>query len=149
MMDLPADMAPMPDTPIMHCVQFAARHYEIHPDIIRAVLRQECGRDGKFRTNKNKSRDLSHMQINTVHLKELRKYGITETDLLNNACLNIVVGGYRLKTEIVSAPNMWTGIGNYHFNYKVSPSRNREYQEKIWAHVQDIRSQHPSRCEAS
>lgn len=120
------------------CIVRAAAHYGAHPDIIRAVVRTEGGKVGKIRYNKDGSFDMGPMQINSVHLPELAKYGITQTSLTNDECLNIHIGTYYLQKHIVTAPHFWNGVGRY---YSKTPTKNVSYQHRVWSNLEKLRSE--------
>ncbi len=133
MMDMPA-VEQMDAREI--CIVQAAAHYQAHPDIIRAVIRTEGGKVGQIRQNKNGSFDMGPMQINSVHLPELAKYGITQVMLANNECLNIYIGTYYLQRNILTAPHFWAGVGNYHSS---TPERNIAYRYRVWDNLTKVR----------
>lgn len=118
------------------CIQRAAAHYRAHPDLVRAVLRVEGGKVGQVSYNKNGSFDMGPMQINSVHLPELAKYGITQALLTNDECLNIHIGTYYLQKNVISTPSFWTGIGNYH---SATPEHNIRYQYRVWTMLNRVR----------
>jgi len=109
---------------------------------VRAVLREENGKAGQVRRNKNGSFDMGPMQINSVHLPELAKYGITQTMLTNDECLNIHVGTYYLQKNIITTPGFWTAagfwkaVGNYH---SATPDKNIRYQYRVWGKLNELR----------
>lgn len=133
MMDMPVVLAP-PQLEV--CIEHAAAHYGAHPDIIRAVMRTEKGKTGQVHFNKDGSFDIGKMQVNSVHLPELAKYGITQTMLTNDECLNIHVGTYYLQKSIVTAPNYWDGVGRYHSK---TPSLKISYQNLVWGNLVALR----------
>jgi hypothetical protein len=140
-MDLPAMVQ---HDPIDACVQQAAAHYRAHPDIVRAVLRTENGKPGTVRWNKNGSFDMGPMQVNSVHLAELGKYGITQEKLTNDTCLNIHVGTYYLQKGILKATGradtpleFWRGVGNYRSE---TPGLNGNYQVRVWSNLVQLRN---------
>lgn len=125
------------------CVVQAAAHYGAHPDIVRAVLRTEGGQVGKIRNNKDGSFDMGPMQVNSVHLPELAKYGITQAMLTNDECLNIHIGTYYLQKHIVTTPDagtasgFWRAVGKYH---SVTPDKNVRYQVRVWENLNQLRN---------
>ncbi|MGH8159369.1 MAG: lytic transglycosylase domain-containing protein [Rhodanobacter sp.] len=123
-------------SPRDQCIAGASKHYQVHQDIIRAVLRTEGGSVGRVSWNSNGTYDIGPMQINSSHLAELAHYGITEAVLLKNECLNVYIGTWMIKKEIVSAPDLWTGLGNYHSH---SSTYNADYQWKVWRRLQQVR----------
>lgn len=124
------------------CIERAAAHYGAHPDIVRAVMRTEGGKTGKIRYNKDGSFDIGKMQINSVHLPELAKYGITQAMLTNDECLNIHVGTYYLQKNIITAPHFWNGVGGYHSR---TPAKNVSYQYRVWDNLEKLRSERGAR----
>lgn len=131
------DMPPVISFQREVCIERAAAHYGAHPDIIRAVLRTENGKTGQILRNKNGSFDIGPMQVNSVHLPELAKYGITPNMLKDDECLNIYIGTYYLQKGIITAPNYWNGVGKYH---SATHFRNVSYQYRVWNNLNQLRS---------
>jgi hypothetical protein len=129
------DMPALPQTEV--CIVQAAAHYRAHPNLIRAVLKTEGGKVGQIRQNndKRKSFDMGPMQINSRHLPELARYGITKDMLVNDECLNIHIGTYYLQRHIVTGSDLWRSVGNY---FSTTPSLNVAYQYRVWNHLQKI-----------
>lgn len=96
------------------CVDAAAIAYRIPNNIFRAVLRTEGGWTGLKKRNPNGSYDMGPAQINTIHLPELARFGVTEHMLINDACVNLYVAAYRVRFEIDRVGDLWRGVGNYH-----------------------------------
>ncbi|MDH0342145.1 lytic transglycosylase domain-containing protein [Chromobacterium haemolyticum] len=117
------------------CIIQAAARYQENPVLIRAVLRVENGKVGQIRWNKNGTFDMGPMQINSIHLPELAPYGITEAKLTNDECLNIHIGTYYVKKNILAGKDFWHGVGSYHSK---TPSKNIAYQYRVWNQVQII-----------
>lgn len=140
MMDMPVTA---PHNPTETCIVRAASHYGAHPDIIRAVLKVEGGKPGQVRRNKDGSFDMGPMQVNSVHLPELAKYGITQAMLTNDECLNIHIGTYYLQKHIITTPGSWTpsgywkAVGKYH---SATPERNVRYQYRVWGKLIEVRT---------
>jgi hypothetical protein len=135
------------------CIKTAARYYyrpgdpvtlQGFVDLIHAVRFQENGCGQKV-LNKNGTWDLGCMQINTSHLPVLQRFGITEEKLRYSDCQNIVVGVWILHTSISTAPDLWTGVGNYNTGPgKRTPERvqkNLEYQRHVWRRLQTLWAQ--------
>lgn len=125
-MDMP-HMPPMSAREM--CIMQAAAHYQAHPDLIRAVLKTEGGAVGKIRWNKNGTFDMGPMQVNSVHLPELARYGITKEMLTNDECLNIHIGTFYVQKNILQGKDFWHGVGSYHSK---TPSKNITYQYQVW-----------------
>lgn len=111
------------------CVYPAARHYQIHPMYVRAIVRWENGPVGGYTTNTDGSIDVGPMGINSIHLQELSRSGISLAILMRDSCLNVYIGTWLLRREIDRAGgDIWKGIGNYHSR---TPSKHWEYRAYI------------------
>ncbi len=95
MFDLPPDsFSDLQLTPVTaQCVEHSADFYQVHPDILYAILLVERGEVGKATVDVNSdgTRDIGPAQVNSIHLPELRELGISETELKSDGCLNIYV----------------------------------------------------------
>jgi len=79
------------------CFLHAGAYYGVSPLILKAIAEVESGMNPKaINHNRNGTKDLGIMQINTIWLKELKKYGIGEKELLEDPCLNIHIGAWIL-----------------------------------------------------
>lgn len=116
------------DVPL-DCINQSALHYHVPATMIISVIQTEGGRNGQAVKNKNGTHDLGVMQINTIWLPKLEKYGITRDTLQYDACTNVEVGTWILAHSIAKADG-WNGIGNYH---SYTPKHNRIYREKVKA----------------
>jgi hypothetical protein len=83
------------DVPI-ECINQAAVAYHVPATMIVSILKTEGGRRGEASKNKNGTIDYGPMQINTCHLEELAKYGITKTDIQYNPYVNVAAGTWLL-----------------------------------------------------
>lgn len=135
------DGLPPPQPPsIEACVAASSIRFNVHADLIKAVILTEGGRVGAKTKNKNGSYDIGIMQINTIHLPLLKQYGITEDQLLNEPCVNIAVGTWILAKGVNRAGNandFWVGVGSY--NSK-TPKFNEIYKQKVWKNLLRVRS---------
>ncbi|OGU24411.1 MAG: hypothetical protein A2580_08700 [Hydrogenophilales bacterium RIFOXYD1_FULL_62_11] len=117
------------------CTASAAGRYGIPLPLFQAVLKTEGGWVGLKKRNTNGSYDMGPAQINTIHLPELGKYGITEEQLVNDPCTNLHVAAYRLRFEINRVKDFWRGVGNYHSR---TPHLNQAYQGRVRKHLARI-----------
>ena len=117
------------------CVLAAAAHYQVPVDLLRAIIRTEGGTTGQSVGNTNGSRDMGLMQINTIHLPELERYGITRAMLINDECLNIHVGAFILHRELSRGGDYWTNVGAYNSR---TPKHNERYRSKVWQNLLKI-----------
>lgn len=86
---------PIQDPPAI-CVHDASVRYGVPASAIRAILATEGGGSGVVHLNKDGSKDLGWMQINTKWLPYFSRYGIRYSVLLNDACVNVAVGTWIL-----------------------------------------------------
>lgn len=103
-------------TPVTaECIDLSARAAKIPPVVLAGILAQENGKVGQRRKNKNGTFDYGPMQINSVWLPTLAKYGIPESAVLNNGCVNVYVGAWILRSHVNDNNNdMAKAIGAYH-----------------------------------
>ncbi len=143
---LPATaLAQSPGRPDPHarCIALAAAYYHSPgdpvtvqgmADLVTAVMGSE-GTCGRTHTNTDGSVDYGCMGINTRRLAELAPYRITAQKLVADDCLNIYVGTWMLKRELVNEPNLWKAIGNYNSH---TPRWNQRYQRLVWGHLKRL-----------
>jgi hypothetical protein len=65
--------------------------------VLTLIATVEGGWAGAKISNTNGTSDLGLMQINTIHLKELSRHGITEPMLQNNECINLGVAAWYVR----------------------------------------------------
>lgn len=118
------------------CINQAAVHYHVPATLILSVMQVEGGRNGMANPNKDGSRDLGVMQINSRWLSTLNVHGITEKELQFNACKNVQVGAWILAKAIIKEEG-WKGVGNYH---SVTPRLNIRYHEKVRSYYQKMQN---------
>jgi hypothetical protein len=107
------------------CIIPAAQYHSVNPWILRAILRVESGFNASaIGVNRNGTRDLGIGQINTVHFRELAKYGIAPEHLMD-ACIGTYVAAWTLKASTAKWGNTWFGVAAYHSS---TPSENHRYQ---------------------
>lgn len=128
------------------CIVQASTYYKANPLLVQAVRVTENGRAGKVSKNTDGSVDIAEMQINSVHLPSLAKFGITMDMLLRDTCLNIHIGTYLLQREINRATDFWTGVGNYHSK---TPSKNQAYQYRVWGNLQKLQHQYAQQLQTA
>ncbi len=83
------------------CYDQAGARYSIAPALLRAISQVESGlRYDAIGRNNNGSLDLCAMQINTLWLPDLGRYGIIGADLPADECTCINAGAWILAGEI-------------------------------------------------
>lgn len=115
------------------CIFAAAQTYSVPPTVLLGVLHVEGGRVGMASPNTNGTHDLGPMQINTIWLKQLSKHWrVSEKTAMrwvrDNACVNIGVGAWILRTKMNEAGSMAGGIAWYH---SATPGRGDRYRDKV------------------
>lgn len=128
------------------CWDEVASRYDIEPELLQAIAAVESGyRAGAMNyKNRNGTRDIGLMQINSMHLPRLQKLGITEQRLLTEPCLSVEVGASILAEFIGKFGYNWTAVGSY--NVGAGPGAEREalrlrYAQKIWARYEALVAQ--------
>ncbi len=107
------------------CIENAATFHGVNMDVLRAIMRVESGfNPGVMSRNSNSTVDHGLGGINTVHLPELQKHGITKSALLD-PCVNTYVAAWHLRRKMDQFGNTWFGIGAYH---SATPYYNARYQ---------------------
>ncbi|MGY1952463.1 transglycosylase SLT domain-containing protein [Pseudomonas pergaminensis] len=125
------------------CWEQAASQHNIEPELLQAIAAVESGfrAQAMNHTNRNGTRDIGLMQINSIHLPRLLKQGITEDRLLNEPCLSVEVGASILAEFIQRFGYNWTAVGAYNAGPGSGPEREalrRHYAEKIWAYYEQL-----------
>lgn len=131
-----------PDQPpfttlVERCIIPAADYHRVNQHILRAVLKVESGLNPKaIGRNSNGTMDVGIGGKNSMHFKELSKYGINPDDLLD-PCVGTYVAAWDIKKAISKFGNTWFGIATYH---SVTPYYNERYQilirnELIRSHI--------------
>lgn len=126
----------LPLTALSACFDEASRRYRIHPDLLRAISKVESsGNANAMNRNRNGSRDIGHMQINSTWLPTLKQYGISERSLFD-PCINTFVGAWVLANNFKDLGYNWVAIGAY--NAKSKDKRIR-YARKVATALDRIR----------
>lgn len=115
------------DVPI-ECINQAAVAYHVPAKLIVSVLLTEDGKVGMAKLNKNGTYDYGPMQINTIWLNRLRRFGYTQDDIQFNPCVNVYVGTWILGQRIADTGNLPYGIGSYN---SYSLPQNYHYRSKV------------------
>ena len=126
-----------------YCWAEAARQYDIEPELLQAIAAVESGyrAEAMNHSNKNGTRDIGLMQINSIHLPRLLKQGITEQRLLDEPCLSVEVGASILAAFIKQFGYNWTAVGAYNAGPGAGAERDElrlRYARKIWARYEEL-----------
>ncbi|MCL6702960.1 transglycosylase SLT domain-containing protein [Pseudomonas sp. T1.Ur] len=122
------------------CWSRAGQLHAIEPELLQAIAEVESGlRSDAINHNRNGTRDIGLMQINSIHLTRLGAEGITEQRLLDEPCLSVEVGASVLAGFIARYGYNWTAVGAY--NAGNAPDRQAarlRYARKVWQRYQVI-----------
>lgn len=120
------------------CWSKAGQLHAIEPELLQAIAEVESGlRSDAINHNRDGTRDIGLMQINSIHLSRLNAQGITEQRLLDDPCLSVEVGASVLAGFITRYGYNWTAVGAY--NAGNSPHRQAarlRYARKVWQRYQ-------------
>ncbi len=96
-----------------NCWIKAGIKYQVDPWLLYSIAEQESSLNTlAINDNRNGSRDVGLMQINSFWFTELEKYGISEQSLFD-PCVNINVGAWILSQSIQVFGNNWRAVGAY------------------------------------
>ena len=116
------------DVPI-ECINQAAITYQVPANLLISILKVEGGKVGLAKLNPNGTHDYGPMQINTVWLPVIAKFGYSKEKIQYDACANMWVGAWILTQKMAEASNLWRGVANYHSH---TNEKNIAYQYKVW-----------------
>lgn len=116
------------------CYDYAGSQFGISPKLLSAISQvesnQKSGRISKV--NSNGTYDMGIMQVNSSHLKKLQILGINRTDVVDNDCINILIGAYLLKKNHLYYNNSLQAIGAYNAGYLNDKNELRlKYAKKV------------------
>jgi soluble lytic murein transglycosylase-like protein len=111
------------------CLSQAAAYHRVDARLLRAIALEESGmRPHAVGKNRNGSRDIGLMQINSSWLPALARFGVTETHLYN-ACINAYVGAWILAHNIARLGLTWEAVGAYN---AAAPAKRAAYARRIY-----------------
>lgn len=107
------------------CIVPASEYHSVNPYILRAILMVESKLNpGAIGHNEGGSVDVGIGQMNSIHFKELSKFGIGPNQL-KDACIGTYVAAWHLRKGINQFGNTWEAIARYH---SATPYFNNRYQ---------------------
>lgn len=121
---------------VFACWEEVGARYGVNPYLLAAIAKQESKFNANaVRKNSNGTRDVGVMQINSLWLPTLAKYGITEQHLFE-PCVNIAVGAWILRQRQLQFGNTWEAVGAYHsktpsFKWKYAASVNEKLKSLL------------------
>jgi len=103
--------------------QKAGSYYNIPPLLLKNIATIEsAGNPNAIRINDNGTKDYGLMQINSIHFRQLSRWGINERNILNPQ-INIFAGSWLLSEHIKERGFNLQAIGNYHSKTQVYKER--------------------------
>lgn len=118
--------------PAHACWDDAAQRYQVSSALLYAIARTESGLNPQaVGRNRNGSRDIGLMQINSTWLPKLATHGIHERDLFE-PCTNIHVGAWILADNVSRLGYTWEAVGAYN---ATNPALRHAYIEKVRRHL--------------
>ena len=122
------------------CWEQAAERYGVSSELLYAIARTESSLDPlAVGRNRNGSRDIGLMQINSAWLPRLSTHGIAEHDLYD-PCTSIHVGAWILAGNVQRLGYTWEAVGAYN---AANPALRRAYAHRV--HRQLEATQSPSK----
>lgn len=115
------------------CLMLASQTYSVPPAVMLSIYKAEGGKVGQEVRNTNGTSDLGPMQINTLWLPELaEKWGVSEETarkwVRDDACTNVGVAAWILKTHMDETQNLSQAISYYHSR---TPRHGLKYKKRI------------------
>lgn len=128
------------------CWDEAARYHGLDPWLLYAVAYVESTHNPGLisKPNRNGTYDIGLMQVNSVHLPRLSRYGITQATLMD-ACASTYVGAWIMADNIRRYGWSWQAIAAYNVGSLNTPARatiGRRYAGKVYAAYSKLSRQH-------
>ncbi|WP_017902398.1 lytic transglycosylase domain-containing protein [Pseudomonas asplenii] len=125
---------------LANCFQDAGERYRIDPLLLYAIAQVESGLDPRARhDNRDGSRDIGLMQINSRHLPTLAAFGIAERNLQEEPCTSVMAGAWILARLVQQLGYGWQAVGAYNAGTASERKTRREhYARQVWAYYADL-----------
>lgn len=105
------------------CAEQAAAFHGINVQLLKAIIHVESrGNPTAIGKNSNGTIDVGLGQMNSIHFKELARYGIAPDHLLDG-CINTYVTAWHLAKQLKAYGNTWAAVGSYHSRTPVHRDR--------------------------
>jgi soluble lytic murein transglycosylase-like protein len=96
------------------CFHSAAQRHQVDQDLLLAIAKVESNFDARaVHYNRDGTRDVGVMQINSRHFDRLQAQSVTEDTLLNRPCRNVEVGAEILAGFVQKFGPTWRAVGAY------------------------------------
>ena len=132
------------------CFLEAAEYHKVDPWLLLAIAENESSFNPRPEDNVNRdgSRDVGLMQINSLWFPVLKKkYGITVGDLYK-PCVNLFVGAWILKGSLTIHKDKMHGIGGYNAGHRKTKLRSKlrlAYARRVIRSYNRLRRMHGDR----
>lgn len=120
-----------------YCFEEAGLHYNVSPDLLRAIAQVESNFNPKaYNENKNAqgeivSRDFGLMQINSTWFDRLSEFNVNEQNIYE-PCFNVSLGAWVLSANFASHGYNWNSIGAYNAGFSKRTENARQiYIQKV------------------
>ena len=111
------------------CWTEAAAYHKVDPYLLYSIAYVESGfKPGIVGKNRNGSVDMGLMQINSIWLPTLARYGIPQNALFD-PCASIYIGAWILSKNIAKYGYTWRAIGAYN---SANPTIGYRYAQKVY-----------------
>ncbi|WP_421178192.1 lytic transglycosylase domain-containing protein [Aeromonas jandaei] len=126
--------------PLANCWQVAGDKHKIDPLLLYAIAEVESSLNPRaINYNKDGSADIGLMQINSRHLPELTKQGITQEKLQSDVCVSIHTGASVLASFIRKFGYSWQAVGAYNAGGAANNELLRQkYAQKVWMRYKSL-----------
>ena len=122
---VPTSPLPMFTRPVEACIIPAAQYHGVNHNILWAILKVESNfKPATVAKNSNGTSDYGMGGMNTIHMPNLAKFGITPNNI-SDPCISTYVTAWHLRKEMARHGNTWFGIAAYH---SATPYYNNRYQ---------------------
>jgi hypothetical protein len=96
------------------CIDEAAAHHQVNAFVLRAIGWHESRLDpSAVARNTDGSVDMGAFQINSTHLPDLARYGVTAASLADG-CVSAYVAAWHYRRQVDRFGNTWLAVGAYH-----------------------------------
>jgi soluble lytic murein transglycosylase-like protein len=127
------------------CWENAGARYGIEPELLQAIAIVESnGNEAAMNKNRNGSLDVGLMQINSIHFEALRKFSISQKDLITDPCQSVMAGAWILAGQIQRFGYNWDAVGAYNAGSANTPKRRalrQQYIKKVAPHYIRLKKQ--------
>lgn len=117
-----------------NCWHYASSKFGIESRLLRAIAHVESGMNpSALGRNTNGTTDMGLMQINSSHLKQLSKLGVTPATLTSDSCQSLVIGASILTDMMKVYGYSWEAVGAYNAGMRKDRHDLRmKYAQKVW-----------------